>query len=72
MARQRSLGDGCQHQCQEGTNVIEENHDDDGDDDGGDDGGDDDDADGDDDDESLLMSVHLIIWACVLRLRMGK
>ena len=70
MARQRSLGDGCQHQCQEGTNVIEENHDDDGDDD--DDGSGDDDADGDDDDESLLMSVHLIIWACVPRLRMGK
>ena len=66
MATQRSLGDGCQHQCQEGTNVIEENHDDD------DDGGGDDDADGDDGDESLLMSVHLIIWACVLRLRMGK
>ena len=57
MARQRSLGDGCQHQCQEGTNVIEENHDDDGDD--GDD--DDDDADDADGDESLLMSVHLII-----------
>ena len=68
MARQRSLGDGCQHQCQEGTNVIEENHDDVGDD--GDD--DDDDADDADGDESLLMSVHLIIWACVLRLRMGK
>ena len=59
MATQRSLGDGCQHQCQEGTNVIEENHDGAGDDGGDDDG--DDDADGDDGDESLLMSVHLII-----------